>query len=72
MPRLPKFLDFVNQMNVLWSERNVEGKKSMENSKKDEPDSDDANNNKTACRLLSTFSSRETGSLDGRVTGELV
>lgn len=33
-PRLPKFVDFVNQMNVLWSERNVEGKKSMGNSRK--------------------------------------
>ena len=46
-------------------------RKAWKTAKKDECDSDDAYNSKTAykCRSLSMFSSRETGSLDGRVTG---
>ena len=46
-------------------------RKAWKTAKKDERDSDDAYNSKTAykCRSLSMFSSRETGSLDGRVTG---
>lgn len=45
-------------------------RKAWEIAEKDERDNDDANNNKAACkcRLSSVLSSREPGSVDGRVT----